>query len=153
MTRTGKRLRISLLALLGILVLVLLVFFLYFNSLWGVDATVRDYYRELELELERQDYAAATMVICGKRHGWVNWIGRGAKNSQHVQGKAIDILVFDVNRDGSSDERDVNIVYKILDEKIVQDNGGVGTYKKQSGFWNRRQVHFDSRGHRKRWHL
>ena len=36
-----------------------------------------------------------------------------------------------LNRDGRSNERDVDIVFRILDEQIVRNEGGAGTYKTQ----------------------
>lgn len=48
------------------------------------------------------------------------------------------------------DEKDVNLVVKIL-ESLIGPNGGIGTYKTETLFWNRQMVHFDSRGHKARW--
>ena len=40
----------------------------------------------------------------------------------------------------------------ILDKKIIKSKGGIGTYKNESGFFNRQMIHFDSRGTKARWH-
>jgi len=71
--------------------------------------------------------------------------------SRHLRGEAIDFIVFDVNEDGNSDHKDVDIVYEILDRKIVKNSGGIGTYKNETGFINRQMIHIDCRGSRARW--
>ncbi|MGB0932220.1 MAG: hypothetical protein ACPGVB_15660, partial [Chitinophagales bacterium] len=63
-----------------------------------------------------------------------------------------DILVLDVNKDGESNDKDVDIVVDILNEKIVKNEGGIGTYKKEGSFFSRQMVHFDCRGYWARWH-
>jgi len=60
--------------------------------------------------------------------------------------------VGDVNSDGKKNAQDVDIVYNILNDQIIKDKGGIGTYKNERGFLNRRMVHFDCRGYRARWH-
>lgn len=51
-----------------------------------------------------------------------------------------------------AEARGVDIVYRILERELVGDRGGIGTYKNESGLFNRQMVHFDLRGHRARWH-
>ena len=60
-------------------------------------------------------------------------------------------MVMDVNDDGHMNAEDVDIVYKLLDEKIVKGTGGLGTYKSEWGIWNRQMVHLDCRQKRMRW--
>ena len=46
--------------------------------------------------------------------------GNAVNHSPHLKGEAIDILVLDVNNDGKLNETDVDLVYKILDEKSIK---------------------------------
>ncbi|MEZ4685496.1 MAG: hypothetical protein R3B47_05380 [Bacteroidia bacterium] len=72
------------------------------------------------------------------------------KGSKHLDGQAIDVVVLDVNEDGKADAEDVDIVYELLDKKIIRDKGGIGTYYKNSkDFFSRQMVHFDCRGRRR----
>ena len=73
-----------------------------------------------------------------------------ARNSQHLRGNALDIMVMDVNNDRVMDQRDVQIVVKIL-EQMIGDEGGIGTYTSEKWLWNRQMVHIDCRGKRARW--
>lgn len=64
----------------------------------------------------------------------------GAPLSQHIYGKAIDLLIGDINKDGEYDETtDKQIVLDILEEKIFIDFGGIGRYSGTN------IVHFDTR--------
>ncbi|MCF8234534.1 MAG: DUF882 domain-containing protein [Bacteroidales bacterium] len=142
--------------LAAIILLAVVFFFVYCNSLLWMDEQAKSYYTELKEEVEKQGYETAFFVLCGKRFELINNFlakyGSAVKKSTHLEGKAIDILVLDVNNDGNIDGKDVDIVYQILDRKIVKDNGGIGTYKNQDWKFTRQMVHFDCRGHRKRWH-
>ncbi|MEL7123848.1 MAG: hypothetical protein AAFO07_30695 [Bacteroidota bacterium] len=128
----------------------------YTNSLIGVDKQVKNYYRVLKKEIKEVGYKPSVFVISGRRWKWDNDLlskfGGAAKNSRHKLGEAIDIIVLDINQDGKSDARDVDIVYEILDRQIIKDKGGLGTYKNENGFFNRQMVHFDCRGYKARWH-
>ncbi len=110
---------------------------------------------ELKAELRRQNLKPHFFVISGKRYAWDNWLlsqfGGAAKNSRHLVGEAIDIIVLDVNDDGITNAKDVDLVYKTLHRKIVNNRGGIGTYKNQKGFFNRQMIHFDCRGTKVRW--
>lgn len=74
-----------------------------------------------------------------------------AKDSRHLVGDAIDFIVFDVNNDGISNNKDVEIVFDILDKEIIKNKGGIGTYKNEHSFINRQMIHIDCRGYRARW--
>ena len=124
-------------------------------SLKKVNPITKNYYNELKAELIAQGYEANLIIISSKRAKWFNNILTkfgAARNSQHLDGNAIDILVMDVNSDRKKNGEDVDIVYNILNDKIIKNNGGIGTYKNEKRIWNRQMVHFDCRGHRARWH-
>lgn len=141
--------------MIGLLVVIVLVW-LYACSLIGVDEKVKAYYAQLKKELVQQNYNPSLFVISGRRWKLDNWIltqlGGAASKSQHKFGNAIDVIVLDVNDDGKADDKDVDIVFQILNKKVIKDKGGIGTYKNESGFFNRQMVHFDCRGRKARWH-
>ena len=137
------------------LTLLIALIWLYTNSLIGVNKIAKDYLKELKIELKNDGLNPNIFVISGRRWKLDNYIltkiSGAASKSQHLHGNAIDIIVLDVNRDGKIDKKDVNLVYAKLDKVIIKNNGGLGTYKKESGFFNRQMIHFDCRGKRSRW--
>ena len=131
------------------------IFFLYCNNLTGVDPITVGYYNECKFILQQNGYTPNLLVISAKRFKWHNAIqvitSGAATGSKHLTGKAIDFIVFDINRDGTSDSKDVNVVYEILDKRIIKNKGGIGTYKKEQSFLYRQMIHIDCRGIGKRW--
>ena len=148
-----KRRWLIILTLLGVL---LGGVWLYTSSLIGVNPKSITYLNKLRTELVRQGHTPRYFIISGKRAKWHNnfltRFGGAASQSRHLKGEAIDIIVLDVNSDGQADAKDVDIVYDILNTKIIKSAGGIGTYKNEPGFFNRQMVHFDCRGRRARWH-
>ena len=131
------------------------IFFFYCNNTQLVDARTRDFYKDLKDSLQRKGLSARLLVISTKRAAWHNAMqvkfSGAANNSRHLSGDAIDFLVFDVNGDGSSNSKDVDMVFDILDNEIIKDKGGIGTYKNEHAFINRQMIHIDCRGYRARW--
>lgn len=149
-----RRLKIFLI-IIAVIVLTAIFIFLRLSSLDSLNPVTVDYYNQLRSELVLQGYDDNLLVISTKRPAWYNCILTNfgaAKKSQHLHGNAIDIVVLDVNVDNIIDTNDVDIVYNILNNEIVRDKGGVGTYKSLPAFWDRQMVHFDCRGYRARWH-
>lgn len=144
-----KRIILILSILIGLL-------WLYTNSLVGVSDISKNYLKELKTELKKNGLKPNLFVISGRRWKIDNYIlrkiGAAAKKSQHLKGNAIDIIVLDVNGDDEINGKDVDLVYNILNKKIIGTKGGIGTYKKESGFFNQQMIHFDCRGRKARWH-
>jgi len=69
----------------------------------------------------------------------------GAPQSQHLKGKALDLHIGDINKDGKANQADKVIVYDILDKEIIKDKGGLGFYP------GTMIIHMDVRGSRARW--
>lgn len=69
----------------------------------------------------------------------------GARNSMHLFGKALDLKIGDINKDGLISEEDKKIVYDILDKNLIKNKGGLGYYPKTM------ILHIDIRGSRARW--
>ncbi len=131
------------------------LFFFYFNNTRLVDVKTRVFYSTLKDSLKQKGFSANLLVISTKRVKWHNDIqvkfSGAAKDSRHLVGDAIDFIVFDVNDDGKSDSKDVDIVFDILDKEIIKDKGGIGTYKNEKGFINKQMIHIDCRGYKARW--
>jgi len=137
------------------LVVLFFLFWLYCSSLIGVQKEVKNTLKTLRSEIKSQGFQPSFFVISGRRWHWDNWLlnqlGGAAKKSKHLSGLAIDIIILDVNQDGKMNANDVDIVRRILDKKIIKNKGGLGTYKNESGFFNRQMIHFDLRGKSARW--
>jgi uncharacterized protein YcbK (DUF882 family) len=131
------------------------LFFFYFNNTNLSNPTVRTFYNNLKDTLRQKGYSDRLLVISTKRAGWHNDIqvrlSGAAKESRHLNGDAIDFIVFDINRDGKANKKDVTIVFNILDQIIIKDKGGIGTYKSESSFIDRQMIHIDCRGYKARW--
>ncbi len=108
----------------------------------------------LKIKLKAKGFDADYMRISGKRSKWLNeMLPLSAKNSTHLSGQAIDILVGDINKDNKTNEQDIKLVIACLEE-IEKENpslvGGLGTYLTKNKI-SRRMVHFDVRGTKARW--
>lgn len=129
---------------------------LYCCALINVNPVAIQYFEALKIETTAQGYRPSFYVVSGKRHQWHNDLlvefGGAASKSRHLKGEAIDLIVLDVNRDGSINAKDVDIIYKLLNEKIIKDKGGIGTYKKDKTLFGKQMIHFDCRGYKARWH-
>jgi len=101
---------------------------------------------ELQDELKALGHNPNAMSV---RNGWryphYNTKIGGASASRHLHGDAIDLSIGDINKDGKYTDADKQIVLKLLDEKVIGSNGGVGLYP------GTRAVHMDLRGRRARW--
>lgn len=131
------------------------IVWLYTGSLIGVDEATVATYRDLQQKVTESGHDPKFFILSGRRFWLDNKLltafGGASKNSRHLQGDALDIIVLDVNGDGTADRADVDIIHRNLDDDLIRDRGGLGTYKNESGFLNRQMVHFDLRGHRARW--
>ena len=140
---------------IAIVILALGLFFFYFNNTRLVNVKTRIFYSDLKDSLKQRGFKAKLLVISTKRVKWHNDIqvklSGAAKDSRHLVGDAIDFIVFDINDDGKSDSKDVDIVFEILDRDIINDKGAIGTYKNEHSFIDRQMIHIDCRGYRARW--
>jgi uncharacterized protein YcbK (DUF882 family) len=111
-----------------------------------IDKRVLIKFLELMHTLNKEGYnSSAIKLRSGHRHPKRNYYIGGASQSRHIYGEAIDIRVGDINKDGSSNKKDKQIVLDILEKKIIGNSGGIGLYP------GTKAVHFDVRGHRARW--
>jgi uncharacterized protein YcbK (DUF882 family) len=146
----------KILKFLLLIVLAFAGFFLfYFNNTNLVNPKTKAFYEQLKETLVEKGYSNRLLVVSTKRVKWHNdfqvKFSSAAKESKHLVGDAIDFLVFDINRDGISNDKDVNIVFDILDKEIIKDKGGIGVYKNEKNFVDRQMIHIDSRVFKARW--
>lgn len=131
-----------------------LLFFLFANSFRGVNQKTIGYYYELKDSLRSQGYKPRLLVTSTKRAKWFNDLAvkysGAAPKSKHLKAEAIDFVVLDVNNDWKINSNDVDIIYKILNEQIIRNKGGIGTYK-NAGI-DCQMIHIDCRGNRARWY-
>lgn len=117
-----------------------------YQHIWLIDKELLYKILELQNELAKRGYNSDGFQIKnGHRHPTHNSRIGGAKKSQHIAGKAVDIVVLDINRDGKSNQSDKEIVLEILEEKVIRNKGGIGRYP------GTMVVHFDVRGKKARW--
>lgn len=137
-----------------IISLLLILFVFYFNNTRLTNPVVANYYTELKKSLKQNGYSSKLIVISTKRYNWENKLFEkfsvAAKISRHLKGEAIDFLVLYVNSDGKINKTVVDVVYNILDKKIIKDKGGIGKYINQN-LLIRQIIHIDCRGVEARW--
>ena len=141
--------------ILFLFVIVILVFLFYCNNLALANEKTVAYYKDLKKALKDQGYKPRLLVISTKRLGFHNRIqvklSGAASKSKHLGGDAIDFIVLDINDDGKRNARDVDIVTGILEKEIMNNKGGIGTYKNERSFIHRQMVHIDCRIKKGRW--
>lgn len=128
-------------SILFIALIATIIFFAYCNNTALANQPVRNHYYSLKQALKEHGYSDALLVVSTRRVKWHNAMltkfNGAANKSRHLSNDAIDFLVFDVNNDGKCNAGDVEIVFKILEEEIIKDAGGIGTYLHSSKFYNR----------------
>ncbi len=113
---------------------------------WLIDNRLLYKLLELQEVLEAEGYDREAFTIRnGHRPPSYNEKVGGASLSQHMQGKAIDLSIGDIDKNGKSEDKDKQIVLDLLDKKIIRSLGGIGKYP------GTKAVHFDVRGYRARW--
>jgi len=90
-------------------------------------------------------YPDGFKITYGHRHPKKNEQVKGASSSKHILGQAVDMVIYDINKDGKYTDEDKKIVLDIANKEVIVDQGGIGRYP------GTRTVHIDVRGHRARW--
>jgi uncharacterized protein YcbK (DUF882 family) len=112
-----------------------------------IDKNVLHRFLDLILALDKKGYDKyAFRIKDGFRYPNFNNRTGGVRLSQHIYGRAIDLSIGDINRDGKFIEAtDKKIVLLLLENDIIKNSGGVGRYPGTNA------VHFDTRGYYARW--
>ena len=112
-----------------------------------IDKNVLHRFLDLILALDEKGYDKyAFRIKDGFRYPNFNNRTGGVRLSQHIYGRAIDLSIGDIDRDGKFNEAtDKRIVLLLLENDIIKNSGGVGRYPGTNA------VHFDTRGYYARW--
>lgn len=104
----------------------------------------------IKAELSKEGYCNRWLVISGLRYNWYNGIlSNSAKKSYHIKGQAIDIFVFDLNRDCKFTNEDITIMQSASRQVEATHPdliGAFGTYTRKA-FLTKHMVHLDTRGY------
>ena len=135
MKRVGVSFVISFIAGFGLM---------WFFGLMGASETVHQKVDALKVELVNMGYEPQWFIISQKRNKVYNYLlPLSVDASKHLEGKAIDLCIIDINGDGKYDKLDFNLIKQAHDVLQKRDNkftGGVFNYFKKS-IWGRRMVH------------
>ncbi|MBD3637033.1 MAG: DUF882 domain-containing protein [Crocinitomicaceae bacterium] len=112
---------------------------------WLVDKEMLYMLLEFILKLDELGYDKYGFSVReSHRHPLCNKLRGGASKSQHINGKAVDLVIKDINRDGDANQVDKSICLDIL-EPMIGNRGGIGRYPRTM------TIHIDSRGYKARW--
>jgi hypothetical protein len=129
---------------------------LFIGGLLGANIEVKRKLELIENELESKKYKSSWVIISQKRVGFINkLLSNSSKNSYHLQGKAIDIYVFDVNGDKIFNAVDIKILEQAnneVEKKHPELKGAFGDYYlSKHGYFTKHMIHIDTRGVTKRY--
>ena len=108
-------------------------------------------------ELKSMGYRPIWFMISGHRDKLLTKISynNSKKFSQHMIGNAIDVEVIDIDGDWDFDDNDIRLIEKAnyrVEKKNPNLVGALGTYRNKNSDWLEwHQVHFDTRGYKKRY--
>lgn len=112
---------------------------------WLCDPKLIHWILEFQIALADAGYNSEGFYVReSHRHPKYNTLKGGASQSQHLYGKAADLVIEDIDNDGEINDLDKEIALKILEE-IVGNEGGMGLYP------GTMTVHIDTRGYAARW--
>ncbi|QJW90206.1 DUF882 domain-containing protein [Spirosoma taeanense] len=114
---------------------------------------VREKERQVATALTQRGLSPSYILISGYRPPWLNRLmPLSARKSVHQQGQAIDLFIFDINRDDRWNRADTDLMARLLDSldrKHPDTRGGVGLY--YGHLFSKRMVHFDVSGRHRHW--
>lgn len=131
---------------------------MYLGGLIGADKNINRKLELIKMELKSKGYKTNWVIISQKRLSFFNDLlpnSSKKKTSKHLEGKAIDVYVFDINGDNVFNKQDISIIERVnhIIEKSHPDLiGGLGDYYETHNYFSRHMIHFDTGGKRKRWH-
>lgn len=135
--------------------IVIFLFFIIFIKLfffYPANSNVRKKLELIEDEVAKRGYETKWIVISGKRSVFYNnLLSNSAKNSNHLRGNAIDILVYDIDGNGKFDKKDIFILRSANDyveKNYPKYSGSFGTYTSK-GFLTKHMIHIEVTGRKK----
>ena len=129
---------------------------MFIGGLLGANIEVKSKLELIENELESKNHKTSWVIISQKRLGFINKLfANSAKSSYHLQGKAIDIYVFDINGDNIFNSDDIKILEQAnneVEKKHPELKGAFGDYYLSiHGYFTKHMIHIDTRGVTKRY--
>jgi hypothetical protein len=107
----------------------------------------------IDRKLEEKGYRRWYFVSSGRRSAWYNDLLGTVNNSYHLKGKAVDIIVLDIDADWIFNGSDISILEGVnseVEKEHPELVGAFGTYRKEGGIYSN-MVHLDTRGRRVRY--
>jgi hypothetical protein len=118
--------------------------FMWFLGLMGASETVHQKVDALKVELVKMGYEPQWFIISQRRNKvYNNLLANSVDASKHLEGKAIDLYIIDINGDGEYDKSDFNLIkqaHDLLQKRDKKFSGGIFDYLKK-GFFSKRMVH------------
>jgi len=158
--RTKRGIKFSKIRIAGYFVsfYILGYFLMYLGGLIGADKEITRKLELIKIELKSKGYKTSWIIISQKRLSFFNdLLPSSEKNSPswHLNGKAIDIYVFDINGDNMFNNEDISIIEqanKVVEIEHPDLIGGLGTYfDDKNDYFTRHMIHFDTRGYKRRY--
>lgn len=135
--------------------IVVFLFFIIFIKLfffYPANSNVRKKLEMIEDEVAKRGYHTKWIIISGKRSVFYNnLLSNSAKNSNHIRGNAIDILVYDIDGNGKFDKKDISILMSandFVEKNYPKYSGSFGTYTSK-GFFTKHMIHIEVTGRKK----
>ena len=125
-----------------------------FCGLTGADEKTTQKVNLIEQELKTMGYNPKWVCISQKRNTYFNAILlNSVPNSQHLNGQAIDLFVFDIDGNYMFDKNDIKLIEKAntkVEKLHPKLRGALGDYFHKS-YLTSHMIHIDTRGKSKRY--
>lgn len=130
---------------------------MYYGGLIGADKNTLRKLALIKTELKTKGYKPNWIIISQKRDKFLNsrLPNSAKKDSKHLEGKAIDVYVFDINGDNVFNKKDIAIIEQAnhaVEKRQPDLLGGLGDYYETHNYFSQHMIHFDTRGSSARWH-
>lgn len=117
---------------------------MWFCGLMGANEILHQRVDALKAELIQMGHRPQWLIISQKRNVFFNsWLDYSVDDSKHLEGKAIDLYIIDINGDNQYDREDFKLIERAHNNIQKRENAHIGDvfdYLKK-GFFARRMVH------------
>jgi energy-coupling factor transporter transmembrane protein EcfT len=94
-------------------------------GLLHANSNVQGIVKNLRSDLRKEGYNPNWVIISQKRYVFFNdLINNSVKKSKHLEGKAIDLFIIDINGNGVYDQNDFQLIQNSL-ERIKETNSSI----------------------------
>jgi hypothetical protein len=117
---------------------------MWFFGLMGANEILYQRVDALKAELIQMGHHPKWFIISQRRNEVYNgWLSNSVDDSKHLEGKAIDLYIIDINGDNQYDREDFKLIERAHNNIQKRENAHIGDvfdYLKK-GFFARRMVH------------